>query len=81
MKKETTKEWLEKADAIVIECSDEIINPDSLVDVCPYNTKTKEVLINHQQPMMLKEAEKIKKIQIAKGKNLIGYYKSQLTIK
>lgn len=75
---EKTEDWLKKSDAIIIECDDDVVNEYSLVSISPYNTKTKEWLINSKKEVILKEAEKIKKRQIVKGDNLKKYYQSQL---
>ena len=75
---ERTKNWLKNADAVIIECNEDNINDCSLVSVSPYNTQKSEWLINTKREMLLKEAEKIKKRQIVKGKNLIKYYQSQI---
>jgi len=75
---EKTKDWLKDADAIIIECYEDEVNEHSLVDVTPFNTKTKEHLINVRREMILKDAEKIKKRQIVHGDNLMKYYQSQL---
>ncbi len=72
------KEWLKEADAIIIECEEDTISPHTLVSVSPYNTKTKENLINLRKNMTLKEAFKINERQIVKGNRLIAYLKSRI---
>ena len=61
-----------------IECQEDIINEYTLVNITPFNTKTNELLIDHKEEMLLKEALKINKRQIAKGNNLINYLKSRI---
>ena len=73
-----TEDWLKEADAIIIECEEEYINPHTLVSVSSYNTKTKEHLINVRKSMTLQEAFKINKRQIAKGDKLIAYLNSRI---
>ena len=73
-----TEDWLKEADVIVIECQEDEISEFTLVHVMPFNTKTQELLINHRKEMLLKEALKIKKRQIAKGDNLINYLKRRI---
>lgn len=73
-----TKDWLNEADAVVIECQEDDINEHTLVNVTPFNTKTQELLINYREEMLLKEALKINKRQIAKGDNLINYLKTKI---
>ena len=75
---EKTKDWIDKSDAIMIECDEDVIDELSLVFVSPYNTKTKAWPINLKRTMLLKEAEKINKKQIVKGDNLIKYYQSKI---
>ena len=73
-----TEDWLKEADAIVIECQEDSINEYTLVHVMPFNTKTNELLIDRREEMLLKEALKINKRQIAKGDKLIDYLGSQI---
>ena len=78
MNKIKTEDWLKKADAIVIECQEDSITEFTLVHVMPFNTQTQEILIDHREEMLLKEALKIKKRQIAKGEKLISYLNSRI---
>ena len=70
---EKTEDLKKESDAIMIECDEEVIDENSLVSISPFNTKTKEWLVNDKKMILLKEAEKIKKKQIVKGNNLIKY--------
>lgn len=70
---EKTEDWLKKSDAIIIECDDDVVNEYSLVYISPYNTKTKEWLINLKKEVLMKEALKNKKRLIAKGENVLKF--------
>jgi hypothetical protein len=73
-----TEDWLKESDTIVIECQEDSVNEYTLVEVMPFDTKTNELLIDHKEIMLLKEALKINKRQIAKGNKLIEYLRSRL---
>lgn len=78
IKEEKTKDWLEKSDAIMIECDDDIVDDYSLVYISPYNTKTKEWLINLKKEVIMKEALKNKKRVIAKGENVLKFLRDKI---
>lgn len=71
-------EWLDEADAIVIECEEANINPHSLASITPFYDKTIPKIKGGQKIMTLKEAFAINKRQIAKGQNLIDYLKTRI---
>lgn len=73
-----TKNWLKEADAIIIECEEDDINPHTLVSVSPFNTKTNEWLKFEKENMTLQEALKINKKQIVHSNKLIEYLKTRM---
>lgn len=73
------EDWLKDADGVVIECEDGgNIDPYTLVSVTPLYTRAGVHLAGGQRHILLKEALKINKRQIAKGQKLIDYLNSRI---
>ena len=73
----TAEAWLKDADKVMIESEEDgKINPNTLVSITPVYLEGRSGSASGQKFMPLKEAEKIKKEQIVKGKKLMDYYQA-----